>query len=354
MPAGTPAHPVCGAALRRCALAESGPGAICGAVCPRGREPADAAERPRLRGHVRTAPRRGADGRLRPGRAHPHPAGRRGDLRGSGPPRLRRRQPPDRRLHAGFEPSAPRGQERRRHAAARGRLGQLLPARRARRRLQRRHRRLGPVDRLQLRDGRHLLLRVRRQQPVDLRRREQPAARRAAGPRRPGVRRRLHARRRHPVRPLPPGGPVHPQPLDQVGAAAREPAPAGGPRPARPESALLRRRRAGLGHADDPHRGQRLRRLPPDGHGDPGGVHRRLLGPERAHAAARSGVAGRGPRGAPAMLGRRPGEHARLRLGDSACRRMQRRRGRAGVSARVGRASIAASRARRTARASAG
>ena len=43
----------------------------------------------------------------------------------------------------------------------------------------------------------------------------------------------------------------------------------------------------GLGHADHPHRGQRVPGVPPHRHGDPCGVHRRPLGPQRPHAAAR-------------------------------------------------------------------
>ena len=76
-----------------------------------------------------------------------------------------------------LEPAAVRGQERRWHAQTRRGVGQLLPPRRTRRCGEFRHARFRSVDRLQLRHRGDVLLRVRGQSALDLRGREQPAAR---------------------------------------------------------------------------------------------------------------------------------------------------------------------------------
>ena len=116
-----------------------------------------------------------------------------------------------------------------------------------------------------------------------------------------------------PVRGLPSGRSVHPQPPSSM--ARRGPTHPigrsflGSAAPQEQEQhAVLCDRRCRLGHAHDPHRRQRVPGMPPHRHEDGRGVHGRSLAPEPAHAPARPRQPGRRLRGTAGLLEERAGE----------------------------------------------
>ncbi|MXY58543.1 MAG: phytanoyl-CoA dioxygenase family protein [Gammaproteobacteria bacterium] len=275
----------------------------------------------------RTGTRRAAGGRLRRGCGAAHLRQRREVHWRPGPPPVRQPQSADRRLHVGIERSALHRNECRWFDPSRRRVGEFLPPRWSRRRVRLRHRRLRPDDRLQQSDRGDGVLRERRQPGVDLcRSRNQPPDGKAPRSRRSRSLRQSLCESGNPVRGVPSGRPVRPQPVHRWREATSRAESAGRSSNRRSKEqeqhALLRDRRCRLGHAHDPHRGQRVPGLPPHRHEDGRGVHGRSLASGSSHAAARPRQPERPFRGTAGVLEERAREHAGVRLDHSAGRRL--------------------------------